>query len=364
MGKVEARRLFREANDLWFNQGFTHRALERYQEAAQHDPTDPVLQFQRARALRAVSRDDAAQAALSMAQQHIERLSALGQAWLTEEIERPTDRPSVMSKQSVPPSELDVETLTERAIRPDQWLDVGFTARARAMYGLAAYAFGHSSESFRVQELDEDEREMEREARNAIIALHAMRQESEQESIDLLTRPVEPSAPPSLAEAPPRAHQATDPPSEPRSEAAFLVLEVRVDPWISVLEAPVTLDIALINRGTRPVAINRRLLVNNATSPPGHGELYLSAEGPPGYSNERQYLIRAGRPQDEHFGVLLPAERVAKSIFLTEFESVHLPGTYRLWATYRNTIRASVKGMPVFVGALSSEAIRLERRRP
>ena len=168
MSHVEALRLFAEANELWFKQGFTLRALARYQAAARRDPTDPVVHYQLARTLWAFSRFEEARAALVQAQAHNERLSPRGQELLTQAMDELSNPLPNRSSSPVTEAELDVECLQQEERSPSQWLDIAYTARERELFGVAAYAFGHSSGSFRVHELEEEERAMRRLAASAL----------------------------------------------------------------------------------------------------------------------------------------------------------------------------------------------------
>ena len=107
--------------------------------------------------------------------------------------------------------------------------------------------------------------------------------------------------------------------------------------------------------------VNKRLLLNHASSPSEHGELYLSVKGPAGYGNLVRYHIRAGYPEPKHFGLLAPGESVSQKYPLLDYESFHVPGTYVVWVTYRNTVKTSVKGISVFVGSIASQTVSIRR---
>jgi tetratricopeptide (TPR) repeat protein len=173
MSDTEALRLFGEANDLWFNQGLTTQALARYQDALAKDPTDPVELYQYARVLRAFSRFDEARDVLAEAQQQSSRLGTLGQQLLARETHRQAHSRPFASPLPVQPSDLDVGLLEAKGLSPEQWLQVAVAAREREMFGLAAEAFGRGG-SLHLRELDEDLREVEREAGKVLNWLNLM----------------------------------------------------------------------------------------------------------------------------------------------------------------------------------------------
>jgi hypothetical protein len=387
MSREEAARLFEEANDLWYFQGLTRRALALYRQASGADPADPVVLYQLARALRAFSRFDEARAALVRAGEHAGRLSPLGRELLAEELRRLSPPVPFRFTPPVDDENLDAERLARRELSSAEWLSLSNAAGERGMHGLAAYAIRNSGGG--VLELIEDEREAERDAHASVNELELMRAEGSSNNPALpapargdderpsslvpttkqTPAPATPSAPPAPrtdALAPSAGTPTTDDSSlVPRTGLTSLhplAVDIRLDPAGGRGGGP-ALTVSLVNRGERPAAVNRRLLLNHPTSPPQYGELYLSVEGPQGYQNMTRYHVRAGAPRPEHFGLLAPGDSVSETYSLRDYESMHLPGTYKVWVTYRNTVPGSVHGLPVYVGSISSPAVSLERWR-
>jgi hypothetical protein len=381
VSRDEAAGLFEEANDLWYFQGLTHRALDLYRRASDADPTDPVALFQLACALRAFSRFDEARAALVRAGEHPDRLSPRGRELLAEEYRKLSPPVPFRLTPPVDDSDLDAERLAHRGLSSAEWLRVSSAASERGMHGLAAYAIDSSGGG--ALELVEDEREAERAAHAAVNRLYVMR------ARDTLSEPALPIPPPgddawpsglvpttkqtpvpTTPHAPPAPHADALVPhaGTPTEDDSSLVPRTRltslqplaVDIRLHPAGEP-ALAVSLVNRGERPVAVNKRLLLNNPNSPPQYGELYLSVEGPQGYENLTLYNIRTGPPRPEHFGLLAPGESISETYSLRNYESLHLPGTYKVWVTYRNTVPGSVQGLPVYVGSISSPAVSLER---
>ncbi len=370
MTNPRALQLFKEANDLWFLQGFTNQAFKAYQAVVSEDPTDPVALYQLARALWAFSRLDEARERLIDAQRYTNRLSPLGIKLLTKEVHKLSSQPSFRFQLPVALSELDVERLEVKALSSSQWLDVAFGAGERGMFRVAAYAFSRISRPFQVLELDEDEREMELEAQNALTMLYAMRPEAEREE----KHPFEATSPGSEVIRPPDPSLLTQKPrsstSLPTKSSASpptvtgqhpLALEISITPQKSGAKEGLSLRVVLTNHSDRDMAVNKRLLLNHPNSPPGYGEIFLYVEGPPGYQNMVRYHIRVGLPRSDQFVLLPPKHSIEKTYELLNYESFHLPGIYRVWVTYRNTIKDTVKGVPLFVGELASRALSIER---
>jgi hypothetical protein len=175
MATREARRLFDDANRLWFEDGATARALDLYRAAAAADPSDPTIAFQLARVLWSLSRADEARSLLDVVAANVAHDDEWSRRLLGELAAKlsNTPPPGVFK-----PSELDLDVLERRGLAPEDWRDVADAARKHAMFGLAAQALGRGSASFHVIELDEDQREMERAAdseRNDLAILDELR---------------------------------------------------------------------------------------------------------------------------------------------------------------------------------------------
>jgi len=139
-----------------------------------------------------------------------------------------------------------------------------------------------------------------------------------------------------------------------------LELDVQVVPENSPAGAPVTLELVLRNRSTNMVTVNARLLI----TPGGElGEIAIDVDGPDGYLNEAGFRVRAGEPGPEDFADLRPGGEIRRSWSLARYQSLHLPGDYRLTATYHNEIPTAPDGRPVIAGKLSAacEFRRIQR---
>ena len=127
---------FQEANRLWFREGRTARALDRYGAAAAVAPMDPVVAFQLARVLWAVDRYAEAREALARAHAHRDGLSNLGRVAL-DQWQRLSAHDPERHHPDLPPDQLDRDRLGDYA---GDWRRVAEAADERGMGGLAAYA--------------------------------------------------------------------------------------------------------------------------------------------------------------------------------------------------------------------------------
>jgi hypothetical protein len=150
-------------------------------------------------------------------------------------------------------------------------------------------------------------------------------------------------------------------PEPTTSEPAAPSVAITVEPRTSAVEQPVTLEVVLTNRCDHPLVVNRRLILNDPAVPAEYGDVYLSVKGPPAYQNRVTFSVRVGPPRDEDFGLLMTGGSFSRSYLLLHYESLHLPGVYQVQVTYRNTVRTFVRGIPPFVGEVSSAIVSIER---
>ncbi|MEG4347548.1 tetratricopeptide repeat protein [Microcoleus sp. A003_D6] len=141
---AEARRLFEQANHLWFEEGCYHLVLPLYLEALKYDPTDPVMLYQLAVVLRAFERFDEAALALEMASLHQFLLNKTGRQllarkkkWLLKHLYNASPLP-------VPATEIDLKQCLSQSFHYNEWLEIAIAASQRRMFLLAAIAYDKS----------------------------------------------------------------------------------------------------------------------------------------------------------------------------------------------------------------------------
>jgi Tetratricopeptide repeat len=322
-----AANLFEAANQAWFEEGRLRRAVETYRQAMRADPADPVIRLQLARALRARGEISEAEALMAEAARHGERLSPLGR----QELEGLRGRLSTPFRHvpPVPEADLDLDRLSGARLTTQEWMTVALAAEERELFALAAYALRRAWAEAPGPEAARDVEEMRYEAASSRAALAAMRAGHEQAA-------------------------STGQAARRRGEVS---LEADVSPETGTSGEPVTLTVALLNTGDEPIGVNARMLLNRETAPLGYGEIFVRVAGPTGYENLTRFTIRAGKPQDDDFQVLQPRERVVRTYDLLRYQSLHLPRKYRLHVLYRNAVRHTVGGVPVFVGSVDAPPV-------
>lgn len=141
---AEARRLFEQANNFWFEEGCYHLVLPLYLEALKYDPTDPVMLYQLAVLLRAFERFDEARLAIDRASLHQILLGKTGRQllqrrkkWLLKHLDHVPPLP-------VPASEIDLKQFIWQSFHDREWLEIAIAASERRMFLLAAIAYDKS----------------------------------------------------------------------------------------------------------------------------------------------------------------------------------------------------------------------------
>jgi hypothetical protein len=134
-----------------------------------------------------------------------------------------------------------------------------------------------------------------------------------------------------------------------------LELELRVPDGPVPLGDEVVVEVVLANQGTTPVLVNGRMLMAPPDMPEPFREVTFEVNGPPGYVNRRLVHVNAGRPRPEQFVELAPGDHITKAFELTMLESMNLPGSYDVRATYANTVVDPALPQRPLVGRVSSE---------
>jgi hypothetical protein len=147
-------------------------------------------------------------------------------------------------------------------------------------------------------------------------------------------------------------------PADPGAASRHLELELRVPSDPVPIGEDVTVTVALVNRDSVPVLVNRRLLPAASSVV---GEIHMEVTGPPGYVNRKVAQVNAGRPGLDDFAELAPGEAAERTFPLTRFHSLQIPGEYAVRATYSNrTVPDGLAGEP-WTGELTSERATLRR---
>lgn len=360
-------RLFDSANRLWFEEGRTAKALAAYEAAFREAPDDPVVAFQLADVLSSFDRLAEARAMLDRVQANRDRLSPSAQLLLDVRRAGMRGQPEERPFPELPPAKLDRDYFETHPLPPGGWETVASAAAVRGMYGLAAYALdqwkGVPVDADEAKEFDRihSRRDTQEAALKQMYSTPG-RSEPPPRAVTpgrprmpptetLAPREPSPTSPPTAAAVPP--HSPVDAPALPPLPPLPLELIVRVDPADAPAGAPTTLHASLRNPTTTPQLVNRRMLLNHRGAP---GEVWMEVQGPPGYHNSRGYRVRAGQAAPEFFVALAPGESLEETWPLHQYQSMQLPGDYRVTVTYHNEATRTPDGRPMTGGAVSGAA--------
>ena|SRR5258707_397868 len=127
------------------------------------------------------------------------------------------------------------------------------------------------------------------------------------------------------------------------------------------IDDPVIAQVILRNKGSQPLTVNGRLLLNKPFVPESMRDISFEIVGPPGYFSLIRFSKNVGPPETYHFVELKPGETLERTYILTKFYSMHEPGTYKIKATYLNTTGHNAFGRQAWIGKVDSPWVTLER---
>lgn len=163
---------------------------------------------------------------------------------------------------------------------------------------------------------------------------------------------------PSFCEAMASAGRAADPMAKTLAEFREadkrlipVALELKVETaYASGDSIPVT--VILSNLFEKPLAVNKRLLVNH---PRLTGELFFSIKGPDGKKYEIQRLVTPMSVHADDFAVLTRGQSVQRTVDLADLYALSKKGTYSIAVTYHNEVDQNVGNKRVWRGLITSE---------
>jgi len=140
MNQKEAKRLFDEANRLWFWDLKFNKVLPLYREALKYDPTNPVILYQLANVLWAFEQFGEVPALVAKIEKHLDRLSDFGKEKFAGEKSRLLAPSPFKTPMPIPACSIDLEELDSRHLPWEKWMDIRRPAEQRRMFNLAARA--------------------------------------------------------------------------------------------------------------------------------------------------------------------------------------------------------------------------------
>ena len=130
-----AKEVFDDANYLWFNEGYTSRAVEKYKEAFRLSSDGLIIAFQLASALCALGRKDDALHYLAILDQGRQRLGEEGREQL-DAIKRQCERAQPSTTDAD-----DIEQLERQKLSGNDWFRAAVSAESKGLYGVALRAY-------------------------------------------------------------------------------------------------------------------------------------------------------------------------------------------------------------------------------
>jgi hypothetical protein len=115
--------------------------------------------------------------------------------------------------------------------------------------------------------------------------------------------------------------------------------------------------LVLKNRSDVPLTVNKRMGFNPGYMAEGDWEVKFNITFPPGKRLLIDTLINPENLEKEDFTTLPPARELSKSVILTDYYWMKLPGTYSVTATYHNTEDGSKFGFTAWMGDIISNSV-------
>jgi tetratricopeptide (TPR) repeat protein len=172
-----AKESFDEANHLWFYEGYTSRAIEKYKEALQLSGEDPVIAFQLASALCDLGRKDDALNCVAILDRRRQLLGEEGRRQLDALKHRcGTESPGPI-KHSPQDRALDVEQLERQKLSSQDWRRLAPSAESMGLYGVALRAYEQCDRGFLDLDVLHDEEDVRFKIEQHLGLLEDMRKE-------------------------------------------------------------------------------------------------------------------------------------------------------------------------------------------
>ncbi|MBE0477680.1 hypothetical protein IBX65_00980 [Candidatus Aerophobetes bacterium] len=139
-----------------------------------------------------------------------------------------------------------------------------------------------------------------------------------------------------------------------------LILGISTDKESYAKGDPVYCTLMLVNVGTQPIVVNKRLAINRDALFPHEVLFYVT--GPEGkLLNFIPMVTVSIYPKLEEFTTLYPSRFVRRTLELSEFFSLEKEGKYTIQAVYENYYEPA--GMMVWQGKIASNKVEIEVRR-
>jgi len=136
----DAKRLFDEANRLWFWHGKFNKVLPLYREALKYEPSNPVILYQLANVLWAFEQFGEVRTLVAKIERNLDRFSDFGKEVFAREKSRLLDPSPFKTPMPIPAGSIDLKELESRHLPWEKWGKIKWPAEQRRMFNLAARA--------------------------------------------------------------------------------------------------------------------------------------------------------------------------------------------------------------------------------
>ncbi|MEG4347838.1 hypothetical protein QUB70_31860 [Microcoleus sp. A003_D6] len=136
----DAKRLFDEANRLWFGYGKFNKVLPLYREALKYDPSNPVILYQLANVLWTFEQFGEVRALVAKIEKNLDCFSDFGKEMFAQEKSRLLDPSPFKTPMPIPARSINLEKLDSRGWSWEKWMKIQWPAEERRMFNLAAMA--------------------------------------------------------------------------------------------------------------------------------------------------------------------------------------------------------------------------------
>jgi hypothetical protein len=123
---------------------------------------------------------------------------------------------------------------------------------------------------------------------------------------------------------------------------------------------PVEVELVLTNRSEAPCTVNKRMAIYVEQMADNNWEVKFDITFPPGKRLIRGALIRREGLKKDDFTVLPAGESLHKTLNLSRYNWLELPGTYQIKALYHNSVTGQEFGVEAWTGEINSNSISFQ----
>ncbi|MEO1051652.1 MAG: hypothetical protein AAFX87_13570 [Bacteroidota bacterium] len=172
--KTEHDSLFTEANELWYLDGKTKKALDIYQQMEKAGKTDAAFLYQMGRVHWSLEEHEKADQYFDQAREHINALCEEGQEDLLDMLQSQENEQPFKRELSLDKSQWDVDALQNVELTSKEWLKLAYAFKERELKAIAIFALEQSQKDFVDTSSEWDKKRWFDDAYNMITILEEM----------------------------------------------------------------------------------------------------------------------------------------------------------------------------------------------